>query len=215
MSYFTVLVIGDKPGDQLERFQVNDGCLPKEYLQFQIIIPANQILEKAEDILENSRLEEHIIEEILSSCMSIKGKHQLLCAIYYGGELDEVGNIGSLQNLNARWDTMDTSELGYFKLRKNEQDTKECDVKVDQAFKRDIDLQCLQPTFAILENGNWSNQDNEEFWIGTDMDGMSCTWEIYDQDEMEKRKKEWESSFMNRIKKLPDDTWLSVYKCSM
>ena len=162
MSHFTVLVVGNDPGEQLKPFQENNmGDCPSEFMKFndkedEIIKEYN----KGKDSDGPFNVQYSSLEEFVED--------------YHGySERDEHKNrYGHWENPNAKWDWYQLGGrwTGFFQMKKNKYGNigsaglmTEVAIKgtADQAFKKDIDFDGMRKLSAQKASDTYKMIEDE------------------------------------------------------
>lgn len=208
MSHFTVLVIGEKPEEQLAPF--NEHITLPRYVAY----TKSQLIEKARKELEdykNSTYAEFLADkekykrgknpkhiEYLEKTfpeMLMQSDEELYkqeISYYASEDIGKEGEVYSIRNPKSKWDWY---ELGG---RWNGLITLQNGETTDQARKKDIANLDTLITFAVLKNGDWFEQ-GEMGWFGFV--------------NKEKEEEQWVLEVKKLLSDLPEDTLISIYDC--
>lgn len=153
MSHFTVMVVGEKPEEALAPYQENNmGDCPREYLEFEIDVAAEDIAKEAAEIRKGAEGKDYGAKYATMTDGEVVKD-------YNGGEFNEKGDLGSWRNPNAKWDWYQIGGrwAGSLKLKEGADGTKGTQSWMqrmqgteypegcaDQAYKGDIDVEGMR-----------------------------------------------------------------------
>lgn len=208
MSHFTVLVIGDDPEGQLEPY--SEHIVLEPYVKFtkeQLIenekwwiqkykeTTYQKYLSNPSEYAKNCSHQEHLnyLEKIFPDILTLTDEELYEQGVRYY-EQDMIGKEGevySTYNPKSKWDwyVLGGRWKGYFTLPDGS--------KSDQALKKDIVFP-IEPTFAVLHNGEWHERGKMGWWaMVTD----------------EKDSELWKQEFQSIVESCDENTLFSLYDC--
>jgi len=222
MSHFTVMVIGENPELQLDKYDENlEMPRYREYTKAELIENSKkdielykngiyaEYLKDPEAYAKNSR-EGHLkyLKEEFPKKLewTDEDHYQSMIEWYEPENIDEDGNVFSTCNPQAKWDwySLGGRWSGLIKLKEGatgiegQSGVFDNETGIDQAKKKDIANLDTITTYAVVKNGDWFEK-GEMGWFGMSSGDK-------DQDL-------WDKEIKTILDSVADDTIISIFDC--